>query len=98
MSFEVNTAKVVLNIILVRAIGLHQVDGHILTVQASLPECVVTVGPGNIRCCQRLIIGATIKRCMLGYSWSLWNAERARGYGRIAAVYRSCGAGNGSGS
>ncbi len=42
------TAQVVLNIILVGAINLHEVDSHILTMHASLPELVVTIGPGNI--------------------------------------------------
>src|SRR6266571_9248921 len=97
MPLEMNTAKVILNIILVRAIGLHEIDSHIFTVQASLPECVVTVGPGNIRCCKRLIIGATIKRFMLGYAWSLWKAEMERVYGRLAVVIQSCDGGNGIG-
>src|SRR5258708_22679650 len=48
MSLEVNTAQVVLNIILVGAINLHEVDSHILTMHASLPELVVTIGPSNI--------------------------------------------------
>ncbi len=48
MSLEVNTAQVVLNIILVGAISLHEVDGHILAKQAALMEAIVTIGTGNV--------------------------------------------------
>ena len=48
MSLEAYTAQIVLNIILVGTINLHEVDSHILTMHAPLPELVVTIGPGNI--------------------------------------------------
>ena len=68
MALKVDTAEVVLNIILVRSIGLHEVDGHVLAMQASLPELVVAISFSNISSRQGLGIGTTVERRMLRYA------------------------------
>ncbi len=66
MTLEVNTAQVVLNIILIRTINLHEVDGHILPMQAPLIEAIVAVCSSYITRNKRLVIRATILCSMLG--------------------------------
>jgi hypothetical protein len=67
VSLEVNSAQIVLDIILVGSIDLNEVDGHVLSVQASLPELIVAIGPSNITYRQRLGVGAAIERRIVGY-------------------------------
>jgi hypothetical protein len=66
MTLEVNTAQVVLNIILIRAINLYEVDGHILPMQAPLIEAIVAICSGYVTWSKRRVIRATILCCMLG--------------------------------
>src|SRR3989441_498764 len=67
MTLEVNTVQVVLNIIRVRAVSLHKVNGHILPVQAMLIEGIVVVGSGYVTWNKRLAIRATIERSIPRY-------------------------------
>src|SRR5713226_8760290 len=66
MPLEVNTAQIVLNIIRVRAVSLHQIDGHILPMQTALIEGIVAVCSGYVTREKRLVIGTTIERSIPG--------------------------------
>src|SRR6266516_7005477 len=62
LTLEVNTAKVVLNVVGIEPIDFYQIHRHMLPVPALIPQLIIAIGMRDLLGCQRTIRWITVLR------------------------------------